>query len=175
MIDQPATDLPPLPPMERLVELLFDAARTGRDDVIPALLRAGVDVEVLNDRGHSPLIVASYNGQADTTALLLREGARPDGPDGFDGNTALMGVAFKGYVEIARLLLDAGAVPDRTNAVGQTALMTAALFGRTEIIDLLLARGADPAVRDGAGNTAATLARAQGNGALADRLASDAG
>ena len=44
MID--ARDLPPLPPMERLVELMFDAARTGRDEMIPALLQAGVDVDI---------------------------------------------------------------------------------------------------------------------------------
>jgi hypothetical protein len=166
-----AEDLPPLPPMERLVELMFDAARGGREDVIPALLRAGVDIEVTDARGHSPLVLASYNGQAGATALLLAEGARPDGVEGFDGNSALMGVAFKGYDAIAALLLEAGAVPDRRNGAGQTALMMAAMFGQTAIVDRLLAAGADPAATDTAGNSAASLAQAQGNEALAARLA----
>lgn len=167
----PPSELPPLPPMERLVELLFDAARTGRDDVIPALLRAGVDIEVRDSRGYTPLVIASYNGQESTTALLLAEGALPDGADDAQGNSALMGVAFKGYEAIARLLIEAGADVNRRNSVGQTALMTATLFGQTEIVDLLLAAGADAEAIDQAGNSARGLALAQGNDALAERLA----
>ncbi|HEY1067614.1 MAG TPA: hypothetical protein VGE52_15935, partial [Pirellulales bacterium] len=34
----------PLPPPERLQQLLFDAARLGRDDVIPALVLAGARI-----------------------------------------------------------------------------------------------------------------------------------
>ena len=70
-----ARDLPPLPPMERLVELMFDAARTGRDEMIPALLQAGVDIEVTDAKGYTPLVIASYNGQAEATAALLAAGA----------------------------------------------------------------------------------------------------
>ncbi|MFC0205451.1 ankyrin repeat domain-containing protein [Novosphingobium soli] len=163
-------DAPPLPSPERLRELLFDAARLGRDDVIPALLQAGVDIEAQDQRGYSALVLASYNGHESTTSLLLELGARPDGTPDRQGNTALMGVAFKGYRSIARLLLAAGADPEACNAGGQTALMMAALFGRLDIIDLLLEAGADPARRDAAGNDAAALARAQGNEALALRF-----
>ena len=73
-----ARELPPLPPMERLVELLFDAARMGRDEMIPALLQAGVDIEVTDSRGFTPLVLASYNAQESTTRLLLAEGALVD-------------------------------------------------------------------------------------------------
>ncbi len=81
-----------------------------------------------------------------------------------------MGVAFKGHVDIARLLLDRGADPNRRNRAGQTAIMTAALFNQTAIIALLLERGADPNATDHAGNTAAAVARMQGNTALAEML-----
>ncbi|MDO6415951.1 ankyrin repeat domain-containing protein [Sphingomonas sp. BIUV-7] len=165
-------DLPPLPSPERLQELLFDAARMGRDDVIPALLRAGADIEGLDARNHSPLILASYNGQESTTALLLAEGARPDSET---GNSALMGVAFKGYAAIARTLIAGGANVDYRNGAGQNAMMMAVLFNRTEILDLLIAAGADPHGRDAAGNTLASLAEAQGNDALAARFAESAG
>ena len=164
------TDLPPLPPMERLIELLHDAARGGRNDVIPALLAAGVDIEAADARGHTALILASYNGQADTTTLLLGHGARPDGDPAVRANTALMGVAFKGYTAIARTLIDSGAEIDRRNGVGQTALMMAALFGQTEIVDLLLAAGADRDAVDDAGNSPRSLALAQGNSAMATHL-----
>jgi ankyrin repeat protein len=165
-----ADALPPPPSPERLQALLFDAARIGRDDMIPALLQAGARIEACDPRGHSPLVLASYHGHASTTALLLAHGARPDGDAGHDGSSALMGVAFKGHEAIARLLLAAGADPDRTNGAGQTALMMAALFGRDAIVELLLDAGADPARTDATGADAATLARAQGQDAVAERL-----
>lgn len=165
------TEARELPPMERLVELWFDAARMGRDDVIPALLAAGVDIEVTDAKGYTGLVLASYNGQQSTTALLLEHGAAVDGAHDAQGNTALMGVCFKGYVPIAQTLIDAGADVNRRNSVGQTALMMAALFNQGEIIDLLLENGADAGITDAAGNTVNTLAIAQGNTELAERFA----
>jgi ankyrin repeat protein len=163
-------DLPPLPSPERLQALLFDAARMGRTDMLPALLRAGAEIEGLDERGHSPLVLASYNGQIEATLLLLELGAKPDGDPPSEGNTALMGVAFKGYDDIARLLIDAGARVDHANRGGQTALMMAALFGRASMVELLLEAGASPSVRDASGSRAADLAREQGNETLASRL-----
>jgi uncharacterized protein len=163
-------ELPELPSPERLQELLFAAARMGRDDVLPALVQAGADLEGTDPKGYTALILASYNGQESTTALLLSYGVRVDAGDGERGNTALMGVAFKGYTPIAKLLVDGGADVNVRNFAGQTALMTAALFGRTEIIDLLLAAGADPKLADASGNTVVTLARSQGNQKLVDRF-----
>ena len=161
----------PLPSPERLQELLLKAARLGRDDMIPALLQAGAQLEVQDERGFSPLVLASYNGQKSTTALLLSLGALPDGLPDDPGSSALMGVAFKGFAAIARLLLDAGADPARTNRAGQTALMMAALFNQREIISMLLTAGADRSARDSSGKTAADIALAQGNDELASILA----
>ncbi|HUD95811.1 MAG TPA: ankyrin repeat domain-containing protein [Sphingobium sp.] len=164
-------DAPPLPSPERIQELLFEAARLGRDDVIPALLQAGADIEACDARGHSPLVLASYHGHESTTALLLRSGALPDGRDDPTGSgSALMGVAFKGHLSIARMLLEAGAHPQHRNAAGQTALMMAALFDRRHVVAMLLDAGADTAARDSAGNDAASVARTQGNEELAALL-----
>lgn len=159
-----------LPPPERLQELLFEAARLGRDDMVIALLQAGAAIEALDERDHSPLILASYHGHATTTDLLLDMGATPDGEDTNKGNSALMGVAFKGYDHIAHALLRAGADPNRVNRAGQTALMMAALFGRHAVIDLLLKAGADVRHKDLEGNDAAALARSQGQDEIAERL-----
>lgn len=171
MTDQIETPtLPPLPSMERLRELMSDAARTGRDDVIPALLSAGVEIDGHDVKGHNALILASYNGQASTTALLLAVGAAVDSPDGGRGNTALMGVAFKGHHAIAAMLIDAGADVNRRNWSGQTALMNAALFNHATIVDMLLAAGADATIADDIGNTASSVAEAQDNQAMITRL-----
>lgn len=167
----PAT-LPPLPSAERIQELLFEAARTGRDDMIAALLQAGADIEGYNTQGHTPLILASYNGHSETARTLITAGASVATPDNGRGNTALMGCAFKGYCEIAAILVDAGADVNQRNFAEQTAIMLAAMFARDTIIDLLLGAGADPGLIDAAGNTAASVAIAQNNFALARRLTS---
>ncbi len=167
---QTSSDLPPLPPPDRLQELLHEAARIGRDDMILALLQAGAGMEARDAKGYTPLILASYNGHAATTALLLAHGADPGGVDEARGNTALMGVAFKGYADIARSLLDAGAGANQRNRAGQTALMNAVMFGHAAIVEMLLAAGADTRAIDLAGNSAASIAAAQSNSTMSDRI-----
>ncbi|MCE7798728.1 ankyrin repeat domain-containing protein [Sphingobium sufflavum] len=168
----PANDdiVPPLPSPQRIQELLFDAARLGRVDVIPALLHAGANISGYDQKGYTALILASYGGQAEATELLLHHGASVDQPDEIRGNTALMGVSFKGYTEIAKMLLGAGADPHAKNRAEQTALMMAAMFGHSAIVDLLLAAGAQPSTCDVAGNTAISVARQQHNDIMVARL-----
>jgi ankyrin repeat protein len=155
--------IPPLPSPERIQQLLFDAAAMGRNDVILPLLAVGADIEAQDLRGYTALILATYNDHAETARLLLEQGAQTDAGDGARGNTALHGVAFKGYTPIARLLIDANADVNRPNKAGQTALMLAALFGRVEIFGMLVAAGADPDAVDVAGNSAMSVAQTQGN------------
>ncbi|WP_296309747.1 ankyrin repeat domain-containing protein [Pseudomonas sp.] len=150
--------------------MLFDAARLGRIDVIPALIQAGADVAVMNFAGYSPLILSCYHGHADAASVLMAHGAPVDQRDRAFGNTALMGAAFKGFGDIVELLLANHADPEAANQAGETALMFAALFGRTAIVDALLARGADPYRRDAAGSSAVSIAQAQGNDVMAARL-----
>jgi ankyrin repeat protein len=149
---------------------LFDAARLGRLDVIPALHQAGADISAVDAKGYTPLILASYNGHEAAAVLLLEHGALVDQPDGNRGNTALMGVAFKGYLPIAERLLEAGADAEATNRAGQTALMMAALFGHGDIADRLIERGADPRRQDAAGNSALSNAQAQNNEEMVAKL-----
>lgn len=145
-------DLPPLPSPERVQELLFEAARLGRDDLIPVLLEAGADIEAADAKGHTALVLATYNGFETTAELLLGHGADPNGTT--TSGSPLMGVAFKGHIAIARRLLAAGADPNLRNAAGQTAVMMGALFDRREIVALLLDAGADGDAVDAAGNDA---------------------
>jgi ankyrin repeat protein len=164
-ISAPPSPLPPLPSPERVQELLFEAAKLGRDDMILILLAAGGDIEATDTKGHTPLVLASYHGFETTSELLLSNGANPNGTTA--SGSPLMGVAFKGHLGIARLLLSAGADPDLRNDAGQTAIMMAALFDRRDIIELLLVAGADLDAVDAAGNSAVALARVQGNETLA--------
>ncbi len=159
-----------LPPPGRRQELLFEAAKLGRADLIPLLVKNGAEVNAYEARGFTPLILAAYNGQAAAVDALIAAGADACKPDATQANTAQMGVAFKGDDAIAARLLKAGCDANARNKAGQTALMMAALFGRTRQIEMLLAAGADPAIADASGRTAAGVAGAQGNDAAAARL-----
>jgi len=159
-----------MPSQERLQELLFAAARMGRNDMIPDLLKAGATIEGRDPRGYTALILASYNGQESTTGLLLSLGAEVNAGDGERGNTALMGISFKGYPGIARLLVASGADVNARNFAGQTALMTAVLFNQLEIVNLLVEAGADPSIADAHGNTVTKLALMNGHQHLVERF-----
>ena len=158
---------------ERRQEMLFEAARTGRSDLISALTKAGVDVNAYDARGFTPLILASYNGHLDTVNILIAARADACVPDAVQGNTAQMGVAFKGYDAIAERLLKVGCDVNARNRAGQTALMTAALFDRTAQIEMLIAAGADRSIVDAAGRSAHSIAAGQGNERLVQRLERD--
>lgn len=167
----PSIDRPfEVPSAERIQELFFAAARMGRDDMIPELLRVGAMIEGRDARGYTALILASYNGQASTTRLLLELGADPNAGDSHRGNTALMGISFKGYPEIAKILVDRQADVNARNEAGQTALMTAVIFNQKAIIDLLMDAGADAAIADYDGNTALNLAQMHGRTDLVERF-----
>lgn len=159
-----------LPQPERRQELLFEAARLGRTDMVEPLIAAGADINAHDRRGFTPLILAAYSGHAATVEALIAAGADPCKPDATQGNTAQMGVAFKGEDAIAERLLKAGCDVNMRNKAGQTALMMAALFNRSRQVDLLLAAGADAMLTDASGRTASAVAAAQGSDELATKL-----
>lgn len=154
---------------EQVEALFFGSARDGQADLLEDFLDAGADANRTDLRGYTPLILASYSGHEEATALLLRRGALVDSRDA-KGSTALSGVAFKGDLPIARLLVEAGAVVDQPNHVGRTPLMFAVMFGREQMAAYLLDCGANPNLRDGEGNSALSLAERQGYRALTERL-----
>lgn len=123
-------------------------------DNIPDLLHA------IDDRGSTPLLLATYYGHIDVTKYLLDLGAEVDAKDS-SGNTALMGVCFKGYEKIVALLVNAGANVNHVNSMGATSLIYAASFNKIGIAKILLENGADINTKDARGNTALENAKMQ--------------
>ena len=148
--------------MDDITNALFSASRQGNVPVLKEVFEIINDVNVTDERGYTPLIIAAYNNQPEAVQALLDAGAAIDAKD-HSGNTALMGACFKGYTDVATLLIDKGANLNAQHGNGGTALMFAAMFGRNEIVKLLLQKGADTTIKEANGLTALDLAHQQRN------------
>jgi ankyrin repeat protein len=71
------------------------------------LLERGADLEAKNEEGWTPLHLASYKDNIETTKLLIDAGADVEAKDNH-GMTPLHWATNWNHIEIAKLLLDAG-------------------------------------------------------------------
>jgi hypothetical protein len=111
---------------------LIQAAREGRADLIPALVKQGADPnQQAGVNGWTPLMHAIHKYQKGSVAALLDAGADVNGR-GADGSTALMMAAGYGYTDIVDLLLDRGANALAQMGDGSNAL-TFAVLGANDI------------------------------------------
>ena len=134
--------------------------------VLSATLVAGV-----ND---APVAEAAMSGDRTTVRALLKEGADVNAAMG-DGMTALHWAAKKGDVELAQMLLYAGAnVKAMTRLGGYTPIIMASETGNAAMIDMLLKSGADAKIATSNGTTPLMLAAVAGR-ADAIKLLLDAG
>lgn len=116
------------------------------------------NLDTLNEQGYTPLILSSYRGEKEIVVQLLKKGA--DVNYITNQGSALHGVAFKGNVNIAELLLKFQADPNIKDRNSTTPLIYAVLFSHIELVKLLLKYGADPNIKDHAGLSALDHAKA---------------
>lgn len=175
---------------------IYLAARTGDAEVIRALLSRGADANTALPEGETVLMTASKAGNPDAVQALLEGSgeellglenkADPNTVEGWHGQSALMWAAAMGYVEVMKLLIEAGADlnlhsqlidapqpnPDRRQGgfvyanipKGRfTALHFAAREGQLEAVRALIEAGADLDVVDEEGTNALVLATLNGH------------
>ncbi|MDX1395254.1 MAG: ankyrin repeat domain-containing protein [Gemmatimonadota bacterium] len=125
--------------------------------LIPLLLGAGAGPD-------SPVADAAMAGDTEAVRELLRSGADVNAAQG-DGMTALHWAARRGDVELADMLLFAGANVEAVTRIGQyTPLHLGARAGNAQLVTRLLEEGADPAaVTSKSGATALHLAASSGD------------
>ena len=121
----------------------------GHDDVVAALLQAGVDVNralrtASYSKGVTPLYMAARNGWAKCCMLLLGARADPELAREADGSTPLTAAAKHGQAEVVQVLLRAGVAIDSTDGSDSTPLLLAGQRGHPAVVELLLQAGADP-------------------------------
>lgn len=119
------------------------AARDGQVEIVAVLLDAGADIRQLNGpmratAGHE----AGYMGNADVARLLTRHcsGARAldiNAQGDYNGYTALHDAVWRGHLETAQVLIEAGADPSLKSHAGQTAYQLARRHGHEDLARLL--------------------------------------
>ncbi|XP_034435517.1 ankyrin repeat domain-containing protein 6b isoform X3 [Hippoglossus hippoglossus] len=98
------------------------------------------------------LLIASHKGQADNVVQLINKGAKVAVTK--YGRGPLHLAAYKGHIEVVRILLKAGCDLDIQDDGEQTALHRAAVVGNSDVIGALIQEGCALDRQDKDGNTA---------------------
>ena len=95
-----------------------------------------------------PLLRAVKEGNIEAIWELFEAGEVEVNFQNHYGDSALILAAWYGHVDIAKLLLDSGALVDAVNCDGNCALNCAAYHGFTEVATILLQAGSTVDVMD---------------------------
>lgn len=138
-------------------EALAKASRTGDVAVAQSLLESGLNPNLPDEYGKTPLYYAASFNELDSVELLLAYHADPNN-QGITRKdeypvTPLQYAAYLGNLRIVSTLLDAGAHVNATGPTGRTALHFAVLASRLDVLRCLLDHGADLSVRDSEGTS----------------------
>jgi len=113
------------------------------------------DVNALNTKGESALMMAALRGQQAIAEKLIKKGADVNKT----GWAPLHYAASNGHLALMALLLENSAYIDAESPNGTTSLMMAAMYGTPEAVKLLIDEGADPQLKNQQGLTALQFAQ----------------
>lgn len=147
------------------------------DDVSRArrLIQRGADVNAKDDTEQSAYLVATSEGYLDLLRMTLRNGARVDDLDSWNG-TGLIRAAERGHALVVGELLRAGIDRDHVNRIGYQAIHEAVWLGAdtpfyTTTVRVLAAGGVELERRSpSAGLTPLEMARSRGYAGLEKTL-----
>ncbi|MBS0236277.1 MAG: ankyrin repeat domain-containing protein [Proteobacteria bacterium] len=127
-----------------------------------SLIKNGIDVNAVNNRGLTSLHMAAFIKTMDAVRLLLQSGANPAIVD-HDGNTVLHFASFNGYAESIKAFIEAGIDINTANKAGAMPLHIAAMSGNIQAAELLISSGADLNAKNANGLTPLDIAIAWGH------------
>jgi len=126
--------------MDKILHIIF----TGINQQLVDFISTGVDVNVQDKSGRTPLIHAAIDNRVDMMATLIENGANVDTQDKV-GWCALHYAAQESSYDSCKLLLENNATVDVQDVHGNTPLSNAVFNSRGygEVIELLRSSGAD--------------------------------
>jgi len=133
------------------------------------LVSKGMDVDLSNKQGETPLMMASINGDLPLVrTLVLKNKAQLD----HISWTPLHYACSKGHLDVAQFLIANGAKVDSLSLGGATPLMMAVHSGNELLVKLLLDKGANLQLRNTEGITAIDIADIYGKPEISEGLRS---
>jgi hypothetical protein len=154
---------------------VFEAAALGDSSRLKAIIAANaMQVWAISGDGWAPLHLAAAFGGIETVRLLLEHGAHVhQWSHNPQRNQALhAAVALGDSADTVRLLLDAGADVNASQAGGFTPLHQAAAAGKQNLLTLLLENGARSNERCDQGKLPSDYARERGHIGVVEQLGS---
>ena len=119
------------------------AVITGDIKSVQVLLKEGANVNFIEGRGDTALLIAVNFGYENMVKFLVANGANVNFVKDITGDTALHFAANQGYQKIVEFLVDNGANVNFKVKDGDTALFLALVRGHDNIVEFLVERGAD--------------------------------
>ena len=113
------------------------ASARGQVGIVDWFIRNGADINAVDSKGVTPLIIAAQFNQLPLLTYLLAKGADKSRRDR-EGDGPLQWAAFKGHAPIVRMLLDLGFNPIEKDGFDQTALHLASIKGHMDVIKELM-------------------------------------
>ncbi|CAL1541772.1 unnamed protein product [Lymnaea stagnalis] len=114
----------------------------ANENKIALLIEQKADVNKANDKGETPLILASKSCNVNIMQLLISKGANVNAQD-YKGMTALMYAVYLDYYEKSQLLIASNAELDIQNNNGDNAVMLAVGNGDAKVLKALILAGAN--------------------------------
>ena len=119
---------------------LHAAAARGDVATIGNLLSKGAEIDARDDKGRTPLLVATHANRIDAARALIEKGADVNAKDDIEDSPYLYAGA-RGHLEILKMTLTHGADLKSTNRYGGTALIPASERGHVETVRTLIEAG----------------------------------
>ena len=149
---------------------LHEAAQTGETLIANELLQRGANVDMVDNKNMTPLLIASTQGYSEFCSLLLAHGSDPEIQYPVTGGTALTTAALGGHHSTALAIISAGAdinLEERNSPLSMacqegrlstvlsllqcqevrpqsSAMSNAAKANNAAIVDILIDNGYDP-------------------------------
>ena len=137
------------------------AVESDNHEAVRVFLSSGVDLEVKDERGWTPLMIATANGKGNLAQLLINSGARLIARD-INGFTPLHWAALQGMSNTVVLLISKGVDVDSQSKFKWTPLMQACTRGHLSVCKFLIAAGANLELANSDGSTALQIASSKG-------------
>jgi ankyrin repeat protein len=124
------------------------AAQYGHRDILDYFLDAGIDQNMPDGNGKSPLYWALKNKQDSAAEVLISSKGFNINYQSPWGLSALHEASRGGHIDVVKGLVDKGADLNILDVDGRTPLYWAAERGHPAVVSFLLDKGADPKVMD---------------------------